>query len=339
MKNLINCACCDGTAKLNYEKKESEYRKEKFEYKLFYYQCPDCSEDFTTDEVDAVSINQVYNQYREKHNLLFPEDLLVLRENYGLSAVKMSQVLGLGINTYSNYEKGEVPTLSNSNLIKSAQNLIVFSSFLETNKTIFSENTYKKILSNIQNLKDIELNDDSYLFKLNIFEQPSKFTGYRSPNIKKIQNLILYFLSKCNSDYNDKLKLNKLLFYADFLNYKITGKSITGLSYRAIQYGPIPSHYENLFSLLSDKDKIIESTFVRSKDGNVYEKYSAVKEYDLSLFTESEQENINEIIDHFKDIPTWDLVDLSHKEKAWIDLNGTKEIIDYQKYAFELNKL
>ncbi|MBK7883906.1 MAG: DUF4065 domain-containing protein [Chitinophagaceae bacterium] len=58
--------------------------------------------------------------------------------------------------------------------------------------------------------------------------------------------------------------------------------------------------------------------------------------YDCKLFNKSEQIIIDIIAENFKDTSTWDLVDLSHKEKGWIELHNEKKIINYQTYAFDL---
>jgi len=58
------------------------------------------------------------NQYREKHNIPFPEDIKAIRKQYKLPAIKMSKVLGLGDNTYRQYEAGEIPTEANGRLIQ-----------------------------------------------------------------------------------------------------------------------------------------------------------------------------------------------------------------------------
>lgn len=44
-----------------------------------------------------------------------------------------------------------------------------------------------------------------------------------------------------------KTKLNKEMYYVDFYSYKKYGRSISGLAYRAIQYGPVPEHYETVY--------------------------------------------------------------------------------------------
>jgi hypothetical protein len=67
------------------------FRKEEFEYFHLSYYCEDSQESFTTTEIDELNLNQVYNQYRDKHNILFADEILSIREKYGLSANKMSQ--------------------------------------------------------------------------------------------------------------------------------------------------------------------------------------------------------------------------------------------------------
>ncbi len=71
-------------------------------------------------------MRQAYNQYRDKYNLPFPEEIKEIRAKYGVSATKMSEILGFGINSYRNYENGEVPNQSNANLIQLAKNPIQF---------------------------------------------------------------------------------------------------------------------------------------------------------------------------------------------------------------------
>jgi hypothetical protein len=111
MKEKITCAYCDGVAVLKKEKKEIKYRKDVFTILAHFYQCDSCEERFTNCETDTLSLLQLHNQYREKYHIPFPDEIADLRNNYNLSASKMSEVLGLGANGYSNYENGEIPTL------------------------------------------------------------------------------------------------------------------------------------------------------------------------------------------------------------------------------------
>src|SRR5260370_21134206 len=60
------------------------------------------------------------------------------------------------------------------------------------------------------------------------------------PDIR-LRELILYVASKCSSDPEfNATRLNKILFYSDFVSYARTGKPITGAAYQALPHGPAP---------------------------------------------------------------------------------------------------
>jgi len=334
METSRDCPFCDAKAKLESVETTKEFKKETFKIREFYYKCTSCGEEFMTTATDELNINQVYNQYREKHGIPFPEEMVQIRTRYGLSAQKMSQILGLGINTYSNYEKGEIPSLAGSRLIYSAGNPEIFHSYLAQAMEFLSGSTYNSLEKRLKEFQNDTM-EDSFTCNFNWYKSPNKFTGYSLPNREKVLNLLIYIVSKCNPDFNDKLKINKMLFYSDFINYKHTGKSITGLAYRAIPFGPVPANYDFIFAYFSEKERIIEPEFVQSQNSRVIECFKALRDFDSSLFNDEEMNSINEVITHFKDISSWDLVDLSHKEKAWTELKDTYEIIDYQYYAFD----
>jgi hypothetical protein len=74
--------------KLTKERRSMDFRKETFEIVFHYYKCEDSGEQFTTTSLDEVNMNQVYNQYRDKFNIPFPDEIIRIREKYGLSAAK-----------------------------------------------------------------------------------------------------------------------------------------------------------------------------------------------------------------------------------------------------------
>ena len=51
------------------------------------------------------------------------------------------------------------------------------------------------------------------------------------------------------------------MFYSDFINYKLTCKSITGLQYSKLPYGPVPDQFETLLNQCY-KDGIIDYKIV-----------------------------------------------------------------------------
>lgn len=336
MKQVIECAYCDGKAQLQKENRVLKYRKEDFNVIEHFYKCNSCNEEFTTTESDTVTLLQTHNQYREQHHIPFPEEIIGIRDNYELSAKKMSEVLGLGVNGYSNYEKGEIPKPAIGNLISTSSNPIVFKTMLLKAKEVFSENSFKKVLNRLDLLIDNDKRPEPFFCKIDLYDTPNSFTGYRKPNKERIANTLMCFIQKGNKNFNDKLKLNKLLFYADFYSYNLYGQSITGLSYRAIDYGPVPTFYDNLYTFF-ENENFIESKWIKVSKNSAKEVFITKEKFDKSIFSKNEILIIEMIAEKFKDSSSWDLVDLSHTEKGWIDLNTQKQVLNYQKYAFELS--
>jgi len=61
---------------------------------------------------------------------------------------------------------------------------------------------------------------------------------------EKLVNAIVFFAG--NTRYCGKTKLFKLLYLLDFHHFRETGRSVTGLEYRAWKHGPVPfddSHF------------------------------------------------------------------------------------------------
>lgn len=329
----------DGETTLQNEKKELEFRKDLFTVIQFFYKCNDTGEEFTTDELDQINVNQLYNQYREKYGVPFPDDIKETREQYGLSAAKMSEVLGFGANSYRQYEAGDIPTVANGRLIQAAKDPEEFKKFLVASKAVLTEREYKRFSERVDEL--IEKSKDNLwenMFTEQIFShsKPTEFTGYRKPSIDRIALVISYFSEHISDLW--KTKLNKLLFYSDFLNYRRTGYSISGIAYRAIPFGPVPAEYEKLYVKLKD-DELANVELVEFENGNYGEAITAIKEFDETAFSNLELNTLKAVVEKFAKCNTKQIVNISHKEKAWLDNEPDHELISYQKYAFNLQAI
>lgn len=331
----MKCIICNGNANLKKEVKERQFRKEDFIIVEHFYKCESCGEEFTTTGIDELNVTQVYNQYRAKHHIPFPEEIVSIRKKYNLSASKMSEILGFGINTYRNYEDGEIPSAANSKFLILANDPSNFKRLLENNGIELKKSEKTELLNRISELLNDETKSDYFEIIINQHNEANEFTGYKKPNTEKIKNILLYLLNNMKKEFADKVKINKMFYYADFLNYCKTGYSITGITYRAITYGPVPSNYDILYGMC-EEEGIIENKFVRLSDGSAKQLFVPIHEFDNSIFSEAELKTLTKVVDKFKDISSWDLVDISHKEKSWIDLNANKELISYQKYGFDL---
>lgn len=54
-----------------------------------------------------------------------------------------------------------------------------------------------------------------------------------------------------------KTKLNKLLWYSDFLHYHRNAVSISGATYHHLPFGPVPDHYDICLSILMQNGTLV----------------------------------------------------------------------------------
>jgi DNA-binding transcriptional regulator YiaG/uncharacterized phage-associated protein len=319
---------------LKREKITETFRKESFPIWRHYYQDLDSGETFTTDELDELNSSQLYNQYRSNHHIPFPAEIAAIRQQYGLSASKMSEVLDFGINSYRNYENGEIPSLANAKLIRLAKKPRQFLLFLEEKKDIFSAKSYQRVMDRITELMTPDALEPLVDYIWNHETEASPLTGYVKPSFEKVANFVLFFAEKLQPL---KTKLNKLLFYSDFLNFQRTGYAISGCNYRAITLGPVPSHFSELFGLLEDQGYVQVEHEVLER--GVGERFVPAKSFDPSLFSEKELQHMAEVAQTFESFKTTEIVNLSHEEQAWLENQEKRNLINFQQYGFELKGL
>ncbi|MDE7440542.1 MAG: DUF4065 domain-containing protein [Muribaculaceae bacterium] len=300
------------------EVRTTTFRKE--EYSYIHTGIIDADgEMWTTTEMDEANIFQVYNQYRVRHGIPFPDEISGLRKHYGLSAAKMSQILGFGINQYRMYEDGEVPSVSNARTIIAAREKDVFMSFVEASKSDMTEQEYQRIR------KKVEAADGDY----KPIVLPSEYTGFRSLSTDKVANVVRLIISTIGSTF--VTKMNKLLFYADFIHYKKHGYGITGITYKALPFGPVPEQWGTLYSSLSGIN-MEEYVYPSGQSGINLE---AIENTD-NILNESELSTVEKVCTLFSNMSAGEISQTSHLEKGWIENKDTRASISYQD-AFALN--
>ncbi len=326
----------DKDMELRKESREIPFRKENFEIVYHYYSSGD--EEYTTPDIEDVNMKQVYNQYRDKHDIPFPEEIREIRESYGLPAKRMAELLGFGVNTYGNYEKGEIPSVSNGTLIQEvARDPNRFLSLVERH-SIYSDDKKKKdsLIKRINKLIE-KRNDDiytqyqGYLMGNNWgFSLPNNETGYKQPDFNKFTQMVVFFSERL---LPYKTQLNKLLFYTDFVHYKNKVSSISGFRYSAIPLGPVPDNYEGIYNLIENKGEI--DIDYQENDWGPTKRFKNTVPFNESLFTSEELDTMNFVCEKFGKMSTKEIVDYSHEETAWVENKERKGIIDY-KYAFDI---
>ena len=304
------------------------FRKEEFTVHVHYYICKDTGEQFTTETQDEQLCNELYNQYRIKHGIPFPDEIKKIREYYNLSYSQITKIVGFGQNQWRHYENGDVPSESNGKSIAAIKSRDGMLAMLESSKNQFDESTFQKLKANILCASNTENKDPSYIYFYGNTKRGIE-NGYSEMNPKKLQCMVQLIVSK--EKYGvPKTKLNKEMFYADFYSYRKYGRSISGLQYRAFQYGPVPEHYETVYdhikgltvkTFLTDSDFDYDLLFCESPD--------------TSSLTNDDMDAINKVMSTLVEMSRAAVVNLSHQEECWIKNKEFHGIIPYNE-AFNL---
>lgn len=318
----MNLTKPQGNISLKKEPATFDFRKEPFHIIYHTWIDNDNGEEFTTQELDELNQAQVHNQYRSKYGIPFIDEIKMIRDQYGLSAAKMSEILGLGPNVYRNYENGEMPGITTGRLIQLAKDPMEFKKLIELSSNELESHDLdrinKKVAAKLSGWNQVESMMEERLFGTKV---PGNYNGYRVPVMEKIGMMTKYFASRLEPF---KTKMNKLLFYADFLHYSKTGYSISGITYVAITHGPVPRNYGSIY------DRLYESGYVDIREEE-FQGYGGERllchdgEPDMGIFSASERFAIETVAKKLGHLKTADIVDVSHDELAWqqnIDKHG-----------------
>lgn len=231
-----------------------------------------------------------------------------------------------------------MPSISNARLIQMANDPKKFADMVELCDDL-DENTKSKYLNKAQKLIE-EHKRNIFSFNLKDYllgdSLADIYSGYRNPSFEKFTEMVVYFSEKVQPF---KTKMNKLLFYADFLMFRQSCFSISGTRYKAISMGPVPHNFQSVFEYLANKDEIDVHCF-DFPDGGFGEQFIARQDraFNPSLFSKEELEVLEKVATTFKKTTTADIIELSHLEKAWKENEQAKNVISYE-YAFELEQI
>lgn len=161
----------------------------------------------------------------------------------------------------------------------------------------------------------------------------------QKPDKKKLRQLALYIASRSEDDPRfSRVKLNKVIFYSDFMHYVRTGRSITGHAYIKMPYGPCPKDFHKLESKMS-KDEQLK---IQERDyyGRIQKRPIALVPANLSLFTAEEIASVEDVIRTLWHSSATDVSELSHMFDGWRLADDFEEIpysVGRLGFDFELN--
>lgn len=153
---------------------------------------------------------------------------------------------------------------------------------------------------------------------------------YAFPNMdsdERLRELILYVSQRCQDDSKfGATKLNKILYFADFIAYRMLGTPITGAEYQRLTWGPAPRQLRPIRdAMVEARELAIEVRKLRDFDQH---RTVALKEPNLELFSAKEISLVDEIIHALWDHTAGEASMISHTV-AW-EMVDDGESIPYQ---------
>lgn len=132
----------------------------------------------------------------------------------------------------------------------------------------------------------------------------------RNRNREKLIQAIVYLAH--NTRALGKIKLFKLLYLLDFEHFRQTGRSITGMEYRAWKMGPVPielmQEWDELELDLADAITIQPTKVID------YERYEVKANiaFDPSFFSKRELSLMDQVATRYRDTLSEKMIDVTH---------------------------
>lgn len=133
----------------------------------------------------------------------------------------------------------------------------------------------------------------------------------------RFKELVLYICQKCATDPKfGATKLNKILYFADFMAYARFGKPITGFQYQREKNGPVPTRLVPIREQMIATGELALQP-VKLVSGSVQKRLVNLREPKLELFTAQEISLVDSIIEELRGHTADEVSDLTHRMVGW----------------------
>lgn len=320
----MDCPLCGKTHEVEERRRIAAItlKGDKITYEERFYFCANADDEeneYETGSMTNENLLNARNAYRVKHGLLTSDEIVAIRESYGLSQVDLARLLGWGEATISRYESKAIQDEAYDTMLRLIKdNPLQALEFLKKNADKFSVLKRLEVRSKI--VEKLDSYGKEYLTRQALegeyveFEEPSDSNGFVLLNIDKLEAAISYIAERVSNLF--KVKLMKMLWYSDALSYRENGYAITGLVYRHNEMGALPIGHYRLMSL--------ENLDVREEGSINYDFMLHVypsKGMDYSVLSNREKHILNTVIKKFKNYKAQEIVDYMHEEKAYRETN------------------
>lgn len=328
------CTCCmeEHEVKTVLVEEMATFKNSKVDYEASYLFCENAEELYMEESQIQENDIRLKNAYRRKQGLLTSEEIVAIRLKYGITQSDLCVLLGWGAKTITRYESHQVQDRAHDTILrKIGQDPEWFLVLLADAKEHFPETAYKKYFEAATQL--YEKNKDIYLKKA----IEADYAGYAGNkmlhgntelSLDKVVDVIRYFAASSKIRKLYKVKLMKLLWYADALSYKRRGFAMTGLVYQALPMGAVPVGHNAIIDL---KDVPCEE--VDMGEGNGYY-FSLSEPTTYKTLTEDDVKILDAVIEKLGSMSKTEIVAFMHKEEAY-EKTTFKDIISFE-YAKHL---
>lgn len=138
----------------------------------------------------------------------------------------------------------------------------------------------------------------------------------QSSDDTKLRELILYLADRSADDPAfGKTKLNKQLFFCDFLAFKYLGQSITGHPYRKLEHGPVPRQLPPILRTMEQSGDC--KVVIVDYHGHEQHRVVAQRPPNRDVFTEDELRLVEAILAELRYSNGKNVSDISHRFIGW----------------------
>ncbi len=328
------CTCCmeEHEVKTVLMKEQTVFKNKAINYNALYLYCEFADELYMNEEQMKENDVQLKDAYRRSEGLLTSNEIGEVRSKYGITQNDLCILLGWGGKTITRYESHQVQDRAHDTILKKIDEDPEWFIFLLRNtKNNLSTEVYKKYLVAATSL--YREKQDFYLRKTieasyAKYEEKPLYHGNTALRLDKVVDVIRYFSASKKVSNLYKVKLMKLMWYADALSYKKRGTAITGLIYEAFPMGAVPIAHNSIIDLEN-----VPCEEVDMGEANAYY-FHLEEEGNFPTLSYEEKEILEIVIDNLGGLGKNDIVAFMHKEKAYTE-TAPREIISFE-YAKQL---
>lgn len=328
------CTCCmeEHEVKTVLVKEQATFKNVKVGYDASYLYCDVAEELYMDEQQMRENDMRLKDAYRKAEGLLTSDEISGIRAKYKISQGDLCTLLGWGGKTITRYESHQVQDKAHDTILKKlAQDPEWFLLLLNDAKENLSTESYQKYLDTATIL--YEKDQDAYLRKAieasyAKFHGNQMFHGNTELSLDKVVDVIRYFAASARITSLYKVKLMKLMWYADALSFKNRGFAITGLVYQALPMGAVPVGHNSIINL---RDVPCEE--VDMGETNAY-RFSLKEATSFPALSDEDRNILDIVIEKLGKMTKNEIISFMHEERAYVE-TVPMDVISF-KYAKSL---